>query len=920
MTTKEEINYNTIEVKYDDELNIDDDDETQEQLDPSLTYVIKRDGRREVVQPGKCQGRIQYLVNQEPKLHNIDSFAITKEIINRIENGICTSELDEFAAEYCESKSPEHPDYSILASRIIISNHHKNTSPSFSEAIQTLYDNIDENGEKYPIINETLYKNVMKHKDKLNNCVEKNKKNDFNITYFGFKTLERAYLYKVGKTKDNPGKVVERPQYMYMRVALAIHRNDIKKAINTYNHMSNGKFIHATPTLYNMGSNIEQGSSCFLIAMNDDSIEGIFETLKRCALISKTAGGIGLHCHNIRAKGSLIRSTQGLSDGLIKMLKVFNEVSDYVNQGGRRKGSFALYLDVSHPDVEDFIMIRQGRGDGDKKSRNLFPALWIPDLFMRRVLDDGNWTFMCPDKCPGLADAYGDKYTELYEKYEREGLGYKVIKARELMRNICIMQIESGTPYICYKDAVNRKTNQSNLGTIKSSNLCTEIMEYSSPEETAVCNLASIALPKYIIKKSDGTFDYDFEELETIVKIITENLNNIIDYNYYPTKETERSNRRHRPIGIGVQGLADTFAIMRYPFDSKEAKELNKKIFAHIYLAALEASSEIAKKRGKYVREYKRLLNKKKKYNNSEQQQDDKKKNSPRNKSMTTRKRASGKFTPEDEARLQELKNDYYIIEEELSLPSQVCGSYSSFIGSPTQKGILQYDMWGVEPLPELKERFDNVKNEQIKKHGLRNSLLLAPMPTASTSQILGNNECFEAFTDNIYSRETLSGNFTIVNKHLINDLIKLGLWNKDLKNNIIANDSSVQHIESIPKEIRNLYKTTWEISQKVVIDMAADRGIYIDQSQSMNIHLKHPSISQVQSLHKYAWEKGLKTGIYYLRSLAVTEADKFSISAEDLNKYNIDKNNNNNNIVEEEPVPRLACSLLNPDCEACGS
>lgn len=921
MTTTDSINDTT---KYDD---LYDELDEEQQFDPSLTYVIKRDGKNEVVQPGKCQSRIEYLINEEPKLNNIDSFSITKEIINRIENGIYTWKLDEFAAEYCENKSVEHPDYSILASRIIISNHHKNTSPSFSEAIQTLYDNVDENGNKYPIINNKLYDNVMKNKEKLNSYVDKHKKNDFNISYFGFKTLERAYLYRVGKTKNNPGKVIERPQYMYMRVALSIHKNDIKKALKTYKEMSEGKFIHATPTLYNMGSNLEQGSSCFLVSMNDDSIKGIFETLKNCALISKTAGGIGLHCHNIRGKGSVIRSTQGLSDGLIEMLKVFEQTSLYVNQGGRRKGSFSIYLEPSHPDIEDFIEIKQGRGDDNKKSRHLFPALWIPDLFMKRVINDEDWTLMCPDKCPGLYDKYGDEYEELYERYEKEGRGVKVIKARDLMRRICMMQIESGTPYICYKDHVNRKTNQSNLGTIKSSNLCTEIMEYSSPEETAVCNLASIALPKFVDKNNDGTFSYNFEQLETITKMITENLNNIIDYNYYPTKETETSNRRHRPIGIGVQGLADTFAIMRYPFTSNEAKILNKKIFAHIYLAALEASCEIAKKRGKYVREYKRLLNKKEKYNNQPEQNNDSKKPLTRSKSMVnndnkqTRKRLSGKFSLEDENRLNELKTNHFIIEEELKLPSQVCGAYSSFNGSPTSNGILQYDLWKVEPLPELKERFNKVK-EEIKKYGLRNSLLLAPMPTASTSQILGNNECFEAFTDNIYSRETLSGNFTVVNKYLINDLIKLGLWNDDLKNNIIANNSSIQHIESIPKEIRELYKTTWEISQKHIIDMAADRGQYIDQSQSMNIHMINPTIVKVQSLHKYAWEKGLKTGIYYLRTLAATEADKFSISAEDLQKYTVQKTDtkNNNENIDTSPKPRMACSLLNPDCEACGS
>lgn len=779
--------------------------------------VIKRNGEVEDVSFDKVLKRIKLLSDGL----NVDPFEIAQKVCSRIYNGVHTSALDELASSLCSSMIINHPDYGILASRIAISNHHKNTSPSFSETITQLYNNIDKNNIHSPLVSENLYNIVMKNKDKLNSCIDYSR--DYLLDYFGFKTLERSYLFKIND------KIIERPQHLFMRVALGIHFNDIKDAIQTYNYMSKKYFIHATPTLFNAGTNRPQLSSCFLLS-TEDSVEGIFESLKECAHISKNAGGIGIHIHDVRAEGSKIKGTNGHSTGIIPMLRVFNNTARYINQGGRRNGSIAVYLEPWHGDIEGFLELRKPQGNEEERTRDLFLALWIPDLFMQRVKENGLWSLMCPNICKGLSDVYGDDFTKLYTEYENKNMFIKQVPAQKLWYKILESQIESGLPYLLYKDACNKKSNQKNLGTIKSSNLCTEIVEYSSKDETAVCNLGSLALPTYVEYNSEDKPYFNFELLHEVTKILTKNLNKVIDVNYYPVDKTKVSNLKHRPIGIGVQGLADTFVLMRFPFDSPEAKQLNKDIFETIYHASLESSMEISKKRYETITEQ----------NNTN------------------------------------LDGDPYLLnllpfEQNLKYP----GSYSSFEGSPASLGILQFDMWNTQP----SNRYDwiTLKNN-IMKYGLRNSLLLAPMPTASTSQILGFNEAFEPFTSNMYKRKTLAGEFIIVNKYLVKDLMKLNLWNKEVSDQLIINDGSIQDIEYIPKEIRELYKTVWEIKQRHIIDMATDRGSYICQSQSMNLFIEDPDFKKLTSMHFYAWEKGLKTGLYYLRSKPKAQAQKFTI------------------------------------------
>lgn len=1150
-------------------------------------YVIKRDGTKEEVDFGKCQKRIEKLAHEMKPTLRVNSTGIGQQIIIQISDGIRTSELDELAASICANKESVHPDYGRLATRIIISNHHKNTSPSFSEVVQTLWNHTDARGIHAPLVAQYFYDLVMKNKEKINTVLDYNK--DFNYSYFGFKTLERAYLMRVH------GKIVERPQHMLMRVSLAIHRDDIREAIKCYKMLADGNMTHATPTLFNMGTQREQASSCFLVNIADDSIAGIYKTLSDCAKISQFAGGLGVSIHKIRAKDSFIYGTNGRSNGIVPMLRNFNETARYVDQcftpdtlvytsegiktiatvaigdkvlastgdyknvnmlvrhnysgkimsfhtanniydvkvtpehqilalsrhdvanetsfesindklklgliemkfydagelvvgdfiivpvpqyeadipqftvddcrmygiiiaennsscvkddklalvinedkydviefisnylgncginfecensdnnlivvwsitnvgfkftksqityegdsfidqrflhlpipkikaiiqgfveysvldnkyeyplllespssivsesinymllrtgvlatigygqitipnpdehntpsisdgklllteittinmleyvgvvhdfeidaphdytvsclgivhngGGKRNGSIAMYLEPWHADIIDFLMLKRNTGIESERCRDLFFALWVPDLFMRRVEADEEWTLMCPNVCRGLQDCYGEEFEKLYTKYEAEGLGVKKVRAREIWNIILDSQVETGLPYICYKDAVNKKNNQENLGVIQSSNLCAEIVEFTSPDEIAVCNLASIALPKMvdtITTKDEVTgvesqsVVFDFKKLEEVTKMATKNLNKIIDVNYYPVLEAERSNRRHRPIGIGVQGLADVFAMMKMPFESAEAAALNKEIFAHMYIASMEASMDIARKRKKYLQEYRKLL---------------------------AQKEKDGSLSAEDALKLDELRRENFIIDEELKLPSGLAGAYSSFVGSPASNGRLQYDMWGVEPLPDLAPRFEKLKDD-VKKHGLRNSLCIAIMPTASTSQILGNNECCEPYTSNIYKRRTLAGEFKIVNPHLMSALIDLGIWNQDLKDKIIVSGGSVQNIPEIPNDIKALYKTVWEISQKAIIDMAADRGAYICQTQSMNLFMTQPTHKKLTSMHFYSWKRGLKTGIYYLRSQAVAQAQQFSIDASKL-------------------------------------
>ncbi|MFN2430046.1 MAG: ribonucleoside-diphosphate reductase subunit alpha [Cryomorphaceae bacterium] len=785
-----------------------------------MSYVLKRDGRKEAVKFDKITARIKKLCYGLNPV--IDPYEVAKKVINGIYEGVTTSELDNLAAEVAATNTVKHPDYALLASRIAVSNLHKNTEKSFSRTMELLYEYVDpKTGEPASLIAEDVYEIVKANAEILDSTIIYDR--DFSYDFFGFKTLERSYLLRTH------GEVAERPQHMIMRVAIGIHKEDIDAAIETYNKMSEGWFTHATPTLFNSGTPKPQMSSCFLLTMKEDSISGIYDTLKQTAQISQSAGGIGLSIHDIRAKGSYIRGTNGTSNGIVPMLRVFNDTARYVDQGGgKRKGSFAIYLEPWHADVFDFLEMRKNHGKEEMRARDLFYALWIPDLFMKRVEENTTWTLMDPHECPGLSDAVGAEFEKLYTKYEKEGRGRKTIKAQELWFKVMESQIETGTPYMLYKDSANEKSNQKNLGTIKSSNLCTEIIEYTAPDEVAVCNLASLALPRYVKK---GKFDHD--KLFEVTYQVTLNLNKIIDNNFYPTPEARNSNMRHRPIGLGVQGLADAFVLLRLPFDSDGARKLNKEIFETIYYAAMTASKDLAK----------------------------------------------------------------------------ADGPYETFKGSPISKGVFQFDMWNVKP----SDRWEwDVLREEVKEHGVRNSLLLAPMPTASTAQILGNNECFEPYTANIYTRRVLSGEFVVVNKHLLRDLVKLGIWNDDLRQKLMAANGSVQNIPEIPDNLKELYRTAWEISQKAIIDMAADRGAFICQSQSLNIFMENANFAKLTSMHFYGWKKGLKTGMYYLRTKAAAEAIKFTIDKSKL------QSPEEREKIEAEAAAQ-ACSIENgPDCEMC--
>lgn len=752
-------------------------------------YVIKRDGRKEQVMFDKITARVRKLCYGLNEL--VDPLKVTMRVIEGLYDGVTTSELDNLAAEIAATMTTTHPDYARLAARISVSNLHKNTKKTFSEVMHDLYTYINpRTGKKAPLLADDVYKVIMEHKDTLDSTIIYNR--DFGYDYFGFKTLERSYLLKLN------GQIAERPQHMLMRVAVGIHLDDLESVIETYELMSKKYFTHATPTLFNSGTPKPQMSSCFLLTMKDDSIDGIYDTLKQTAKISQSAGGIGLSIHNVRATGSYIAGTNGTSNGIVPMLQVFNDTARYVDQGGgKRKGSFAIYLEPWHADIFDFLELKKNHGKEEMRARDLFYAMWISDLFMKRVQEDGQWTLMCPNECPGLCDVHSDEFEALYLKYEAAGKGRKTIKARELWERIIESQIETGTPYMLYKDAANRKSNQQNLGTIRSSNLCTEILEYTSPDEIAVCNLASIALPMFV---KNGAFDH--KELFRVTKRVTKNLNKVIDRNYYPVKEAENSNMRHRPIGLGVQGLADTFIQLRLPFTSDEAKKLNQDIFETLYFAAVTASMEEAK----------------------------------------------------------------------------ADGPYQTFKGSPISKGEFQYNLWGLKD-DDLSGLWDWAKlRKQVMKHGVRNSLLVAPMPTASTSQILGNNECFEPYTSNIYTRRVLSGEFIVVNKHLLEDLVELGLWNDSLKQDIMRANGSIQGIDAIPQDIKELYKTVWELSMKDIIDMSRHRGYFIDQSQSLNLFLEGATMAKLTSMHFYAWKSGLKTGMYYLRTKSAVDAIKFTL------------------------------------------
>ncbi len=752
-------------------------------------YVVKRDGRKELIMFDKITARVRKLCYGLNGL--VDPLKVAMRVIEGLYDGVTTSELDNLAAEIAATMTTTHPDYAKLAARISVSNLHKNTKKSFSETMEDLYLYVNpRTGKKAPLLSDEVYEVIKKNSEKLDSTIIYNR--DFGYDYFGFKTLERSYLLKLN------GQIAERPQHMLMRVSIGIHLDDLDAAIETYELMSKKYFTHATPTLFNSGTPKPQMSSCFLLAMKDDSIDGIYDTLKNTAKISQSAGGIGLSIHNIRATGSYIAGTNGTSNGIVPMLQVFNDTARYVDQGGgKRKGSFAIYMEPWHADIYEFLDLKKNHGKEEMRARDLFYAMWISDLFMKRVENNEDWTLMCPNECPGLFTSHSEEFEKLYLGYEAEGKGRKTVKARELWEKILESQIETGTPYMLYKDAANRKSNQKNLGTIRSSNLCTEIMEYTSPDEIAVCNLASIALPMFI---KNGAFDH--KELFKVTKRVTKNLNKVIDRNFYPVKEAEKSNMRHRPIGLGVQGLADAFIMLRLPFTSDEAKKLNQEIFETLYFASVTASMELAK----------------------------------------------------------------------------VEGTYSSYEGSPISKGDFQYNLWNIKD-EELSGRWDWAKlRKDIKKNGVRNSLLVAPMPTASTSQILGNNECFEPYTSNIYTRRVLSGEFIVVNKHLLEDLVGLGLWNENMKQELMRANGSIQHIETIPADIRELYKTVWELSMKDIIDMSRHRGYFIDQSQSLNLFMENANYSKLTSMHFYAWKSGLKTGMYYLRTKAAVDAIKFTL------------------------------------------
>ena len=792
--------------------------------------VVNRKGEKEDVRFDAILEKLSGLTDGlDPNW--IDPAHLTKLTIEGLYDGVSTRELDQLAAETAASLASHHPDYSRLAARICVDDLHRSTKSLFTDVITDLRDYIDPESKKHaPLISEEVFDIIMANADKLNNHIDYDR--DYNYDYFGFKTLERSCLLKLH------GEVAERPQHMLMRVSVGIHHGNIEKALETYDLMSQGYFTHATPTLFNSGTPTPQMSSCFLLTMQDDSLVGIYDTLKQCALISKSAGGIGLSIHHIRSKGSYIKGTNGESNGIVPMLRVFNDTARYVDQGGgKRKGSIAIYLEPWHPDILAFLDLRKNHGKEELRARDLFYALWTPDLFMERVEQNADWSFFCPNECPGLQDAYGEDFKKLYESYESQGLARETIPARTVWDKIVESQIETGTPYMLYKDAANTKSNQKNLGTIRSSNLSTEIMEYTAKDEVAVCNLASIALPKFV-NEEKGEFDHQL--LYDVTYHATGNLNRVIDVNYYPVEEARNSNMRHRPIGLGVQGLADTFAMLGISFESPEAKTLNKEIFETIYFASCTASKDAA------------------------------------------------------------------IVE----------GAYSTFEGSPASEGLLQFDLWNMN---EHSGRWDwdSLKSEII-DNGMRNSLLLAPMPTASTSQILGNNECFEAFTSNLYVRRTLSGEFIVPNRHLIKDLIKLGIWSLEMKDEILRHKGSIQNIEGIPDNIKELYKTTWEIKQKHVIDMAADRGAYVDQSQSMNIHMTDANAAKVTSMHFYGWKKGLKTGMYYLRTKAAADAIQFTVEAKKAEDQTVSGLADRAEVTSLEAI---ACSLDTPDdCLSCGS
>ncbi|MBF4486622.1 MULTISPECIES: ribonucleoside-diphosphate reductase subunit alpha [unclassified Flavobacterium] len=797
-------------------------------------YVVKRDGHREPVMFDKITERIKKLCYGLNEL--VDPVKVAMRVIEGLYDGVSTSELDNLAAETAASMTIAHPDYAQLAARVAISNLHSNTKKSFSETMKDMYHYVNpRNGQDAPLLSDEVFKVIQENSEFLDSHIIYTR--DFNYDYFGFKTLERSYLLKIN------GKIVERPQHMLMRVSVGIHLDDLKSVIETYDLMSKKFFTHATPTLFNAGTPKPQMSSCFLLAMQDDSIDGIYDTLKQTAKISQSAGGIGLSIHNVRATGSYIRGTNGTSNGIVPMLRVFNDTARYVDQGGgKRKGSFAIYIETWHADIFDFLDLKKNTGKEEMRARDLFFAMWTSDLFMKRVQEDASWTLMCPNECPGLYDVYGEEFETMYLDYEFRGKGRKTIRARELWEKILESQIETGTPYMLYKDAANRKSNHKNLGTIRSSNLCTEIMEFTSKDEIAVCNLASISLPMFI---ENGKFDH--EALYNVTKRVTRNLNKVIDRNYYPVKEAENSNLRHRPVGLGVQGLADAFIMLRMPFTSDEAKALNQEIFETLYFAAVTASMEMAKEEG----------------------------------------------------------------------------PYSTFAGSPMSQGEFQYNMWGMKD-EELSGRWDWASlRKEVMEHGVRNSLLVAPMPTASTSQILGNNEAFEPYTSNIYTRRVLSGEFIVVNKHLLHDLVDRGLWNETLKQEIMRHNGSVQNIDVIPQDLKELYKTVWEMSMKDIIDMSRQRGYFIDQSQSLNLFMQDANYSKLTSMHFYAWQSGLKTGMYYLRTKSAVDAIKFTL--------NNDKKEEDAPVtlvpeteaisVEDYKAMLLKAQAAEPDdCEMCGS
>jgi ribonucleoside-diphosphate reductase alpha subunit len=814
--------------------------------------VTKRNGELEEIFFDKILIRVKKLCAEANITINHASLVI--KVIDQLYDGIPTKKIDELTAEQCASLSTQHPDYNTLAGRIIVSNHHKNTNNKFSEVMKSLYFYVNPISNKSsPIVSHKLWEVVSNNSELFDSLIVNER--DYLIDYFGFKTLEKAYLFKLGDT------IVERPQYMWLRVSIGIHGNNIKDIIETYNYLSLKYFTHATPTLFNAGTLTPQLSSCYLIAMESDSIDGIYNTLKDCAQISKYSGGIGIHIHNIRCKGSFISGTNGKTDGIVPMIRVFNSTARYVNQSGKRNGSIAVYLEPWHADIESFLDLKKNHGDEEMRARDLFYALWICDLFMERIKTNGKWTLFCPNECKELFNVYGNKFNTLYEEYENAGRGRKTINARDLWFNILDSQMETGTPYLLYKDAANLKSNQKNLGTIKSSNLCTEIIEYSDENETAVCNLASIALPTFVDEQSK-TFDY--EKLHQVAKVVTSNLNKVIDVNFYPTDKAKRSNLSHRPIGIGIQGLADVFIMMDVPFYSEEAKQININIFETLYHASLQRSNEIAIERFNKLRDLHHHLN-----NMGSLEYDNELENiSPVYFDNFINKIRNAETGEKELLNYLEVKK----------LPNYCCGSYSSFVGSPMASGVFQFDLWGVTP----SVRYDwNKLKQSVIKYGIRNSLLIAPMPTASTSQILGFNECFEPITSNIYSRSTIAGEFVMANKYLMKELIQLGLWNDKIKNNIILNKGSIQHLTIIPEHIRNKYKIVWEIPMKHIIDMSADRGAYICQSQSLNLWLEDPNYSTLTSMHFYAWKKGLKTGIYYLRRKAKHQAQQFSIEPE---------------------------------------